>query len=130
VPITITHADGTTNVTWNMQQGSQFGFAVAVGNYRFVAAQTNTITLSTTNANGKVIADSVGFVKIENNLAPVATNVQVAGSAYVGGTLTGSYNDSDANNDLQGAGRFQWYRGADGTLQRGDTAIAGATNSS
>jgi len=129
VPITITHADGTTNVTWNMQQGSQFGFAVAVGNYRFVAAQTNTITLSTTNANGKVIADSVGFVKIENNLAPVATNVEVAGSAYVGGTLTGRYY-SDANNDLQGASRFQWYRSADGTLQPGDTAIAGATNSS
>ena len=67
VPITITHADGTTHVTWNMQQGSQYGFAVAVGNYRFVAAQTNTVTLSTASANGKVIADSVGFVKIENN---------------------------------------------------------------
>ena len=91
VPITIKHADGTANVTWNMQQGSIFGFAVAVGTYRFVAAETNTVTLSTTGVNGKVIADSVGFVKIENNAAPVATNVQVAGSAQVGGTLTGSY---------------------------------------
>ena len=101
-PITIKHADGTANVTWNMQQGSTFGFAVAVGTYRFVAAQTNTVTLSTAGVNGKVIADSVGFVKIENNVAPVATNVQVAGSAAVGGTLTGSYDYSDAEQRPRG----------------------------
>jgi hypothetical protein len=77
VPITIQHADGAANVTWNMQRGSTYGFAVPVGTYRFVAAQTNTVTLSTANANGKVIADSVGFVKIEDNMAPAATKEQV-----------------------------------------------------
>ena len=56
-------------VTWNMRQGSTYGFAVPVGSYRFVAAQANTVTLSTTNTNGKVVADSVGFVKIEDNVA-------------------------------------------------------------
>jgi hypothetical protein len=64
VPITIKHADGTTNISWNMKRGSTYGFAVPVGICRFVAAQTNTVTLSTTNTNGKVIADSVCFVKI------------------------------------------------------------------
>jgi hypothetical protein len=73
VPITIKHADGTAKVTWNMRQGSKFGFAVAVGTYRFVAAQTNTVTLSTTGANGKVIADSVGFVKIKDNGSAAAS---------------------------------------------------------
>ncbi|MCU0785455.1 MAG: right-handed parallel beta-helix repeat-containing protein, partial [Verrucomicrobia bacterium] len=130
VPITIKHADGITNITWNMQQGSQYGFAVAVGTFRFVASQTNTVTLSTTNVNGKVIADSVGFVKIENNVAPVVTNVQVSGSAQVGGTLTGSYNYSDANNDLESASRFQWYRSTDANFGNGDVAIPGATNQS
>jgi hypothetical protein len=77
VPITIRHADGTTNLTWDMTQGSPYGFAVPVGTYRFVAAQTNMVTVSTTGANGKVIADSVGFVRIEDKVAPVATDVPV-----------------------------------------------------
>ncbi|MCU0785803.1 MAG: right-handed parallel beta-helix repeat-containing protein [Verrucomicrobia bacterium] len=102
-PVTIKHADGTAHVTWNMQQGSQYGFAVAVGTYRFVAAQTNTVTLSTTGASGKVIADSVGFVKVGDgyNAPPVASNVQLAGVAEAGRTLTCSYDYSDADNDLK-----------------------------
>ena len=68
VPITIKHADGTANVTWNMQQGSPHGFAVAIGTYRFKAAESNTVTLSTTGANGKVIADSVAFVKVGDHV--------------------------------------------------------------
>ena len=107
-----------------------YGFAVAVGTYRFEASQTNTVTLSTTGTNGKVIADSVGFVKIEDNVAPVAGNVQIAGSAQVGGTLTGSYTYSDANNDLQGASWFQWYRSDDVIFDAGDNAISGATGQS
>ena len=130
VPVTIKDADGITNITWNMRQGSQYGFAVPIGTCRFVAAQTNTVTLSTTNTNGKVIADSVGFVKIEDNVAPVATNVQVSGSAVIGGTLTGSYTYSDANNDLENVSRFQWYRSADAVFDAGDAAISGATNQS
>ena len=53
--------------------GVKLGFAVEVGTYRFEAAQTNTVTLSTAGANGKVIADAVAFVKIEDNVAPVAS---------------------------------------------------------
>jgi hypothetical protein len=63
-PITIAHADGTSNISWNMQQGSEYGFAVEVGTYRFEAAKTAAVILSTTGTNGDVIADSVAFVKI------------------------------------------------------------------
>lgn len=130
VPVAITHADGTANLSWNMQQGSTHGFAVELGTYRFESAETNTVTLSTTGANGKVIADAVAFVKIEDNVAPVASNVQVAGSTEVGNTLTVSYDYSDANNDLQGASQFQWYRSDDAVFDVGDVAIPNATNQS
>ena len=67
VPITIAHAGGTSTVTWNMREGSTHGFAVEVGEWRFTPGGTNTVTLSTTGTNGKVIADSVAFVKIEDS---------------------------------------------------------------
>jgi hypothetical protein len=126
VPIAIQHADGTANLVWNMQQGSNFGFAVPVGTYRFVASQTNTVTLSTTGVNGKVIADSVGFVNIGSNEPPVAADVRITGSAQAGGTLTGSYTYSDADNDLEGNSQFRWYRSDDAVFDAGDSAIPGA----
>ena len=67
--IQVRHAYGPADVHWNMQQGSQRGFAVELGNYRFETAKTATVTLSTTGANGDVIADSVAFVKIEDRRA-------------------------------------------------------------
>ena len=67
VPISIRYAGGSTNIMWNMRQGSTHGFAVVVGTFRFVASHTNTVTISTAGADGKVIADSVAFVKVENN---------------------------------------------------------------
>jgi lysophospholipase L1-like esterase len=66
VPITIAHAGGTADVTWNMREGSTHGFAVAVGEWRFAPGGTNTVTLSTAGTNGKVIADAVAFVKIDD----------------------------------------------------------------
>jgi hypothetical protein len=69
VPIAINHAQGKADITWNMQRGSSHGFAVPIGTYRFKAAAKNTVTLSTTGANGKVIADSVAFVKVGDHVA-------------------------------------------------------------
>jgi hypothetical protein len=63
-PVSIDHADGIAEIAWNMQEGSRFGFAVPVGTYRFLASEANTVTLSTTGANGKVIADSIAFIKV------------------------------------------------------------------
>lgn len=65
VSISIAHAEGTASVTRNMRQGSPRGFAVAIGAWRFEQAGTNTVTLSTAGTDGMVIADAVGFVKIE-----------------------------------------------------------------
>jgi hypothetical protein len=83
VPITIKHAEGKANITWNMEQGSSHGFAVPIATYRFKTAEKNTVTLSTTGANGKVIADSVAFVKVGDEVPTGAgksseSKVQVA----------------------------------------------------
>jgi hypothetical protein len=66
-PVTIAHADGTAVVDWNMKQGSNHGFAVPVATYRFKAGGNHTVTLGTEGADGKVIADSVAFVKVAEN---------------------------------------------------------------
>jgi lysophospholipase L1-like esterase len=126
VPIAIAHAGGTANVTWNMRAGSSHGFAVAVGTWQFTPGGTNTITLSTAGTDGKVIADSVAFVKIDENLPPQATNAQVTGTVTIGSTLTASYAYSDTESDPEGATLLRWYRSNDNVLDAGDTAIAGA----
>jgi hypothetical protein len=66
VPVTIHHADGKANLSWNMRKGSKHGFAATIGSYRFEKNGKNTVTLSTTGTNGKVIADGVGFVKVSD----------------------------------------------------------------
>ena len=70
-----------------------------------------------------------GPVPISNAL-PVATNVTITGTPAVGQMLQGGYLYSDAEGDVESGTTFQWYRSNDGTLDAGDTAIAGATNGS
>jgi hypothetical protein len=65
--VIIDHADGTAHVRWNMRQGSNHGFAVPVATYRFKAGGNPTVTIATTGADGKVIADSVAFVKVADD---------------------------------------------------------------
>jgi hypothetical protein len=65
--IAIAHADGTANVRWNMQRGSNHGFAVPVATYRFKAGGNHSVTIATAGANGKVLADSVAFVKVADD---------------------------------------------------------------
>jgi hypothetical protein len=61
--VRIRHADGVSDVRWNMRSGSQHGFAVEIGEYNFETGQTATVTLSTEGATGYVVADSVAFVR-------------------------------------------------------------------
>jgi hypothetical protein len=89
VPITVRHANGTAKLAWDMRKGNNHGFAVEVGTWHFKAGGTNTITLSTAGTNGKVIADSVAFVKVRKNTAPTANQASDNGTAVIGGTLTG-----------------------------------------
>jgi hypothetical protein len=63
VPVTIQHADGKTELKWDMRKGSRNGFAVAIGKCQFQKGKTSSVTLSTRGTDGKVIADGVAFVK-------------------------------------------------------------------
>jgi hypothetical protein len=47
-----------------MRRGSNHGFAVPIGTWRFKKGGNHTVTLSTAGTDGPVIADAVGFVKI------------------------------------------------------------------
>jgi hypothetical protein len=127
VPVTMVHADGVTNLRWNMRQGSAYGFAVPVGTWRFEVGRPGRVSLSTAGTDGKVIADSVGFVKVQPNEPPVAGSVQVVGAAVVGSRLSGRYQYNDVGNDLEGLSRFQWYRGQETAFDAGSMAIPGAT---
>ena len=64
VPVTIQHADGKAELSWDMRKGSKNGFSVEIGKYRFQAGKPGTVTLSTRDTDGIVIADGVAFVKV------------------------------------------------------------------
>lgn len=128
VPVSITHEKGTANLTWNMREGNHHGFAVVVGTWRFLAAGNHTVTLSTAGTDGKVIADAVAFVKVSENLAPVAADLAVTGDVVVGGALTATYAYSDGDGDVEADTRFQWYRNNGPELTGSESPIPGATN--
>jgi len=54
------------------------------------------------------------------NTAPVASNVNITGTAAVGNLLTGNYTYSDADKDIEGNSTFQWFN--DGSAINGATA--------
>ncbi len=58
--------------------------------------------------------------------APTATGAAITGTPQVGETLTGHYNYSDINGDLEGTTNIKWYR-ADNSEGGGKTAIAEGT---
>lgn len=66
VPVTIHHADGKAELKWDMRKGSRNGFSVEVGKYRFKADTPGTVTFSTRDTDGVVIADGVAFVKVSD----------------------------------------------------------------
>jgi hypothetical protein len=66
VPLTIQHADGRAELKWDMQKGSRNGFSIEVGKYRFEKGKPATVTLSTRDTDGIVIADGVAFVKVSD----------------------------------------------------------------
>jgi hypothetical protein len=49
-----------------MQKGSRNGFSIEVGKYRFEKGKPATVTLSTRDTDGIVIADGVAFVKVSD----------------------------------------------------------------
>lgn len=61
-----------------------------------------------------------------SNSAPVASSVNISGTLNTGQTLTGSYNYTDADSDVQGTSTYKWYR-ADDASGTNSAAISGAT---
>jgi len=63
VPVTISHAGGTTNLT--VDQSIRYGQWNSLGTYYFNAGNTHSIKI-TDNANGKVLADAIKLVYRHN----------------------------------------------------------------
>jgi hypothetical protein len=63
VEVTVHHADGKSQLHWNMQEGDKFGFSVPIGKYRFSRVGDSRVVISNRDANGRVVANSVAFVK-------------------------------------------------------------------
>jgi len=63
-------------------------------------------------AEGGVPAGETVFVEfsVGANGVPVANNVSVQGNLVVGGLLSGQYNYSDPDDDLEGLSTFRWLR--------------------
>ena len=63
---------------------------------------------------------------LPDEAAPTVSNVTISGLLEVGETLTGSYDYSDVNDDVEGISTFNWYI-ADDSTGTNKTEIAGAT---
>ncbi len=64
--ITVKHAQGEDVVNWNFKSGDKLGFAVIVGEYYLDKDKPASLTISNTNADGFIVADGVGFLKVKN----------------------------------------------------------------
>lgn len=64
-PVIIEHADGKTRKIWDFSKGEDHGFAITLGIFRFNADGLASVTITSENADGPVVADSVGFFKVE-----------------------------------------------------------------
>lgn len=61
------------------------------------------------------------------NEAPIVNNVRYSGSPEIGKVLTGNYNYSDFENDVEGSSIIKWYR-ASSPSGLGAVEISGATS--
>jgi hypothetical protein len=53
-------------VDWNFKKGDRWGFAVVLGEYYLDKDKPASVTISNTNANGFIVADGVGYIKVKN----------------------------------------------------------------
>lgn len=63
--ITINHANGTDVVKWNFRRGDKHGFAVKLGSFYFEKNNPAQVIISNENADGEIVADGVGFIKVK-----------------------------------------------------------------
>jgi hypothetical protein len=62
--IKVKYADGEETVEWNFRKGDWLGFALVVGEYQLDKDKPASVTISNTGADGFIIADGVGFLKV------------------------------------------------------------------
>jgi hypothetical protein len=60
--VRVRHAGGVDDLKWDMTQGNKHGFAVALGDFEFEHGGPASVTITTEGADGRVVADSVGYV--------------------------------------------------------------------
>lgn len=63
--MTVRDANGEQTLKWNFRKGDGLGFAVKVGKYYFEKEKPAEIILSNEDADGYIIADGVGFIKVD-----------------------------------------------------------------
>ena len=63
--IKVKHASGEETLEWNFRKGDKLGFAVRVGEYYFDNVQQAEVTISNEEADGFIVADGVGFIKVK-----------------------------------------------------------------
>ena len=67
VPVTVAHAGGESSVTVNQRQKPSGGSAFhALGEFRFEAGKTATVTISNAGTDGHVIIDAVQWLRVES----------------------------------------------------------------
>lgn len=62
--ITVKFALEEEVVDWNFKKGDRWGFAVVLGEYVLDKDKPTSLTISNTNADGFIVADGVGFIKV------------------------------------------------------------------
>jgi hypothetical protein len=63
--INVKFAKGADSIDWNFKKGDRWGFAVLVGEYQLDKDKSSSVTISNTNADGFIVADGVGYIKVK-----------------------------------------------------------------
>lgn len=63
--LTIHFSNGADTLKRNFRKGDKYGFAVKLGNYYFEKKESATTTVSNEESDGFIVADRVGFLKVD-----------------------------------------------------------------
>ena len=88
-------------------------------------ANIDEIRVSVSGIDADMLAFFDNIVYQNNDAAPVASDLEISGTATYGQELSGSYTYSDEESDEEGTSTFKWYR-ADNATGLNKTAISGA----
>ena len=111
-PQKITGATSQTYILTTAERNKYVGFKITP------KAQSGTIT------GTKVTSPFVGPV---SDNAPIASVLSISGTPKVGSVLTGQYQYSDAEGDIEGTSVYQWYQGTSSS-GTGSVPIGSATS--